>query len=159
MSYRSGAQRRPRQVRLGKSAATIVRGASAYSMGEGTRPPLDAIVRHAQGQRICHQRLPARRLAERVVSPPPPTGLGRDTTKDILALVVSVLRYRLPAQRRHRHHFQTLNFLAHGFLEGGVGQEDQPVRILLSWLRKTPSSKRLWTTSRKPDSVSGRLRA
>src|SRR4051794_17234481 len=27
-----------------------------------------------------------------------------------------------------RHHFQTLNFLAHGFLEDGVGQEDQSVR-------------------------------
>jgi hypothetical protein len=27
-----------------------------------------------------------------------------------------------------RHHFQTLNFLTHGFLEDGVGQEDQPVR-------------------------------
>jgi hypothetical protein len=27
-----------------------------------------------------------------------------------------------------RHHFQTLDFLAHGFVEDGVGQEDQPVR-------------------------------
>jgi hypothetical protein len=27
-----------------------------------------------------------------------------------------------------RHHFQTLNFLAHGFVEDGVGQEDQSVR-------------------------------
>jgi hypothetical protein len=26
------------------------------------------------------------------------------------------------------HHFQTLDFLAHGFVEDGVGQEDQPVR-------------------------------
>ena len=26
-----------------------------------------------------------------------------------------------------RHHFQTLDFLAHGFVEDGVGQEDQPV--------------------------------
>ena len=25
-----------------------------------------------------------------------------------------------------RHHFQTLDFLAHGFLEDGVGQEDKP---------------------------------
>src|SRR5215211_441104 len=25
------------------------------------------------------------------------------------------------------HHFQTLDFLAHGFVEDGVGQEDQPV--------------------------------
>ena len=25
------------------------------------------------------------------------------------------------------HHFQTLNFLAHGFVEDGVGQEDKPV--------------------------------
>jgi hypothetical protein len=24
------------------------------------------------------------------------------------------------------HHFQALHFLAHGFVEGGVGQEDQP---------------------------------
>ena len=27
-----------------------------------------------------------------------------------------------------RHHFQTLDFLAYGFVEDGVGQEDQPVR-------------------------------
>src|SRR5919112_4962604 len=27
-----------------------------------------------------------------------------------------------------RHHFQTLDFLAHGFVEDGVGQEDQPGR-------------------------------
>jgi hypothetical protein len=27
-----------------------------------------------------------------------------------------------------RHYFQTLDFLAHCFLEDGVGQEDQPVR-------------------------------
>ena len=27
-----------------------------------------------------------------------------------------------------RHRFQALDFLAHGFLENGVGQEDQPVR-------------------------------
>jgi hypothetical protein len=27
-----------------------------------------------------------------------------------------------------RHHFQTLDFLAHGFVEDGVGQEDQPAR-------------------------------
>jgi hypothetical protein len=26
------------------------------------------------------------------------------------------------------HHFQTLDFLAHGFVEDGVGQEDQPAR-------------------------------
>ncbi|HSK81915.1 MAG TPA: hypothetical protein VK902_00710 [Rubrobacter sp.] len=26
-----------------------------------------------------------------------------------------------------RHHFQTLDFLAHGFVEDRVGQEDQPV--------------------------------
>jgi hypothetical protein len=26
-----------------------------------------------------------------------------------------------------RHHFQTLDFLAHGFVEYGVGQKDQPV--------------------------------
>ena len=27
-----------------------------------------------------------------------------------------------------RHHFQTLDFLAHGFVKYRVGQEDQPVR-------------------------------
>jgi hypothetical protein len=27
-----------------------------------------------------------------------------------------------------QHHFQTLDFLAHGFVEDGVGQEDKPVR-------------------------------
>jgi hypothetical protein len=27
-----------------------------------------------------------------------------------------------------RYHFQMLDFLAHGFVEDGVGQEDQPVR-------------------------------
>ena len=27
-----------------------------------------------------------------------------------------------------RHDFQTLDFIAHGFVEDGVGQEDQPVR-------------------------------
>ena len=27
-----------------------------------------------------------------------------------------------------RYHFQTLDFLAHGFVEDGVGQEDQPAR-------------------------------
>jgi hypothetical protein len=27
-----------------------------------------------------------------------------------------------------RHHFQALDFLAHGFVEDGIGQEDQPVR-------------------------------
>jgi hypothetical protein len=53
-------------------------------MGEGTRPPLGATVRHTQAQRICHRRLPTRRLAERVVSPPP-IRLGRDTTKNIPA--------------------------------------------------------------------------
>jgi hypothetical protein len=46
--------------------------------GEGTHPPLDATVCRAQGQRICHRCLPARRLAERVVCPPPKV-LGRDT--------------------------------------------------------------------------------
>ncbi len=44
--------------------------------GEGTRPPLGATVRRAQAQRTCHRCLPARRLAERVVSPPPKV-LGR----------------------------------------------------------------------------------
>jgi hypothetical protein len=41
-----------------------------------------------------------------------------------------------------------LDFLAHGFVEDGVGQEDQPVRILWSWPTKTPFSKRRWTISR-----------
>jgi hypothetical protein len=27
-----------------------------------------------------------------------------------------------------RHYFHTLDFLAHGFVEDGVGQEDQPAR-------------------------------
>ena len=27
-----------------------------------------------------------------------------------------------------RHHFQTFDFLAHGFIQDDVGQEDQPVR-------------------------------
>jgi hypothetical protein len=27
-----------------------------------------------------------------------------------------------------QHHFQTLDFLADGFVEDGVGQEDQPAR-------------------------------
>src|SRR5215204_3389275 len=27
-----------------------------------------------------------------------------------------------------RYHFQTLDFLAHGFVEDGVGEEDQPAR-------------------------------
>jgi len=27
-----------------------------------------------------------------------------------------------------RHHFQTLDFVAHGFVVGSVDQEDQPVR-------------------------------
>src|SRR5215203_6650086 len=58
-----------------------------------------------------------------------------------------------------RHHFQTLDFLAHGSIEYGVDQEDQPVRILWSWPTKTPSLRRRWTTSRKPDSASGRPRA
>jgi hypothetical protein len=41
-----------------------------------------------------------------------------------------------------------LDFLAHDFVEDGVGQEDQPVRILWSWPTKTPFSKRRWTISR-----------
>jgi hypothetical protein len=39
-------------------------------------------------------------------------------------LLVSARAVRAAAAR---HHFQTLDFLAHGFLEDGVGQEDQPV--------------------------------
>jgi hypothetical protein len=58
-------------------------------MGEGTRPPLDATVRQAQGQRICYRRLTARRLAECVTSPSP-IGLGRDTKKDIPARLITL---------------------------------------------------------------------
>ena len=59
-------------------------GASAYSLGEGIRPTLDATVRHAQAQRICHRRLPARLLAERVVCLPP-KGLGLGTSRPSFA--------------------------------------------------------------------------
>ena len=40
------------------------------------------------------------------------------------------LRHRSGAIRAAaaRHHLQTLDFLAYGFVEEGVGQEDQPVR-------------------------------
>jgi hypothetical protein len=41
-----------------KSAATIVRRAGSYSNGQGTRHPLDATVRHVQGQRISHAAYP-----------------------------------------------------------------------------------------------------
>ena len=60
--------------------------------------------------------------------------MGRDTPKDTPALVVSLavwlIRVGLSAFRAAaaRHYFQTLDFLAHGFLEDGVGKEDQPVR-------------------------------
>jgi hypothetical protein len=51
-----------------------------------------------------------------------------------------------------RHHFQTLDFLAHGFVKYAVGQEDQPVRagvgvvvltadcIVIDPLRREPSA-------------------
>ena len=68
-------------------------------MGRGRTQPIGATVRHVQAQCIAHRRLPARSLAERVVSPPPKV-VGRNNTKDILALVVSLRRYRLSAQRR-----------------------------------------------------------
>jgi hypothetical protein len=83
-------------------------GAGARSQGEGIRPPLDATVRRAQAQRICHGRLPTRRLAERVVCPPP-KGLG--TSRPSFALSAAAAR----------HYFQTLDFIADGFVEGGVG--------------------------------------
>src|SRR5215213_5712630 len=40
-----------------------------------------------------------------------------------------------------------------------INPSDDTVRILFSWLTKTPSLRRRWTTSGKPGSVSGRLRA
>jgi hypothetical protein len=44
-------------------------------------------------------------------------------------LAIPVLRMLACAIRAAaaRHHFQTLDFLAHGFFEDGVGQEDKPV--------------------------------
>ena len=80
-----------------ESAASSEEGGRAPWGGDA--PTLEPTVRCAQAQRICHRRLPARRLAERVVSPHPKV-LGRNTTKDIPALVVSLRRYRLAAQRR-----------------------------------------------------------
>ena len=38
------------------------------------------------------------------------------------------LSTRFASAAAARHHFQRLDFLAHGFLEKGVGQEGQPVR-------------------------------
>src|SRR5215204_6425961 len=32
-----------------------------------------------------------------------------------------------------RHHFQTLDFLAHRFVEDSVGEEDQPIRAGVGW--------------------------
>jgi hypothetical protein len=48
----------------------------------------------------------------------------------IVGLAIAILRRSAWASRAAaaRHHFQTLDFLAHGFVEDGVGQEDQPVR-------------------------------
>ncbi len=45
-------------------------------------------------------------------------------------VVVRLIRVGLSAIRAAaaRHHFQTLDFLAHGFVEDGVGKEDLPVR-------------------------------
>ena len=62
------------------SAASSEEGGRVLQ-GGGDTPDLGRTVRHAQGQRICYRRLPARRLAERVV-PPPPKVLGRITPKD-----------------------------------------------------------------------------
>src|SRR5215213_3130182 len=80
--------------------------------GEGIRPPLDATVRHAQAQRICHRRLPTRLLAERAVCSPP-KGLGLGTSRPGFALSAAAAR----------HHFQTLDFLAHGIVEDGVAKK------------------------------------
>ena len=85
-------------------------GAGARSQGEGIRPPLDATVRHAQAQGICHRRLPTRLLAERAVCSPP-KGLGLGTSRPSFALSAAAAR----------HYFQTLDFIADGFVEGGVG--------------------------------------
>jgi hypothetical protein len=57
-------------------------------MGEGPRPTLGATVCHAQAQRICHRCLPIRRLAERIVCPPPKV-LAPDTPKDARARSVA----------------------------------------------------------------------
>jgi hypothetical protein len=66
--------------------------------GGGKHPPFDATVRHAQAQRICHQRLPARSLVERVVSPPP-IGLGRDTPKNTPTLVVLIAAWLIEVRQ------------------------------------------------------------
>jgi hypothetical protein len=50
----------------------------------GDAPDLGPTVRRAQGLRICHGHLPARRLAERVVSPAPKV-VGRDTLRPSFA--------------------------------------------------------------------------
>ena len=47
-----------------------------------------------------------------------------------------------------RHHFQALDFLAHGFVKYGVGQEDQPVRagvgvVVLTGLSWTEYARRI----------------
>ena len=52
--------------------------------GGGDAPALGPTVRRAQGRRICHRLLPARRLAEGIASPPPKV-LGRDTLRPSFA--------------------------------------------------------------------------
>jgi hypothetical protein len=65
--------------------------------GGGDAPALGPTLRRAQGQRICHRRLPARRLAERVMCPPPKV-VGRDTPKDTPARSNTLSTRRYPGQ-------------------------------------------------------------
>jgi hypothetical protein len=81
----------PRSGRMGVERGHYSEEGGCVLHGEGSRPPLDTTVRRTQAQHIGHRRQPARHLAERVVSPHPEV-LGRDTTKDIPALVVSLRR-------------------------------------------------------------------
>ena len=61
-----------------RRARPVVRGTGACSQGGGDAPAPEPTVGRAQAQRIRHSRLPIRRLAERVVFPPPKV-LGRNT--------------------------------------------------------------------------------
>jgi hypothetical protein len=58
------------------------------------------------------------------------------------------------------HHFQTLDFLTHGFVEDGVGQEDQPARAGVGVVVLTPSAwteyARLFSVHSEPPSSVGR---
>jgi hypothetical protein len=66
-----------------KSSAASNEEGGRGLQGEGTRPPLGATVGRALGQRICHRRLPTRRLAERVVSPPKVLGLDNTLARPV----------------------------------------------------------------------------